>query len=117
MKLKLFLLFFLLLAAPGNIYAEVYWLKDILERVKNTQPQKYPEKYNAQRVPDVLHFNYLFSENISVNDENGKLHVGLLDYTYKEFLFNLRYLGLKNFASTDSNTVIVFGDRRYLVLK
>lgn len=115
MKLKLFLLFFLLLAAIQNIHADVYWLKDIFKRAKNAQQQKYSEKYNANRIPDILHFDSLFAENISVNGEYGKLHVGLLDYTYNEFLFNLRYLGLKNFASNPANTVIIFGNRRYLV--
>ena len=115
MKIKFFLLFFLLFAGVFNLRAEVYWLKDIFKRAKRSNQQKYTEKYRESRMQGILRFDSLFSEDISVNGEDGELHVGLLDYTYNEFLFNLRYLELKNFAANASNTVIVFGSRRYLV--
>lgn len=94
-----------------NLRAEVYWLKDILKRSTNSQQQKY----SGSSIPDILHFDSLFNENITINGEKGKLHVGLLNCTYNEFQFNLRYLELKNFAGNSSSTVIVFGNRRYLV--
>ena len=73
MKIRFFLLFFLLFAGVFNLRAEVYWLKDIFKRAKRSNQQKYTEKYRESRMQGILRFDSLFSEDISVNGEDGEL--------------------------------------------
>lgn len=115
MMKKILLLTIFLLANTSELCADVYWLRDIFKRKGSGQHQEYPESYRESRLLDILRFNALFKEDISINGEHGELRVGLLDYTYNEFLEFLRGLQLSRSASNRVNTVIVWRNRRFLV--
>ncbi|MBR2722963.1 MAG: hypothetical protein IKB77_01420 [Lentisphaeria bacterium] len=114
MKIKFCLLMIALLYGFQNLNADVFLLRDFFKR-RSSQQQNMPEKYRENQMLDILRFDSLFDEDISINGADGELHVGLLEFTYRDFLQALRYLGLKNYSANAVNTVIISGNQRYLI--
>ncbi len=93
--------------------AEVYWLKNILH--SSSSKAIYSKNAVQNYVAELLEFDVLFQEDMIVNGAKGKLEVGLLDHTYFDFLYELNRYDFDDIVSTNVNTVIKFGNVRYLV--
>ncbi|MBR2508331.1 MAG: hypothetical protein IKB71_01140 [Lentisphaeria bacterium] len=95
---------------------DVYLLRDLWRKsVSKIKQQHTPQNFIDHRLRSLLDFDALFEEKVIINGAEGTISVGLLGFTYSDFLKYLASMGSGRFFINDLNAVINIGRIRYLV--
>ena len=113
MRLFCCLTVFLMIFSP--LSGDVYLLRNLWKKSSGTEKNGDTVSFAEYRLHELLSCKALFDERIIINGEKGQLFVGLLDFTYMDFLKQLESLNLRDFAVNELNAVIKVGNVRYLV--
>lgn len=95
---------------------DVYLLRDLWRKsVRKIKQQREPVQFIDHRLRSILEFDALFEEPVIINGGEGTLSVGLLGFTYSDFLKYLASVETGRFFVNDLNAILNVGRTRYLI--